>query len=141
ELGLPRVLVPARPGITNAIGCVAADLRHDFVQTVNRPLRSLAEGELEAVFADQAARGRALVEAERVAVEEIVCHYSLDMQFVGQTHLLRVEVPDPGWSVERIRAAFERVYFNRFRVELERIEANVVNVSTSVVRRRSRWRW
>ncbi|MEQ9056235.1 MAG: hydantoinase/oxoprolinase family protein [Roseovarius confluentis] len=24
ELGLPRVLVPARPGITNAIGCVAA---------------------------------------------------------------------------------------------------------------------
>ncbi|MEQ9038441.1 MAG: hydantoinase/oxoprolinase family protein [Silicimonas sp.] len=136
ELGLPRVLVPARPGITNAIGCVAADLRHDFVQTVNRPLRSLAEGELEAVFADQAARGRALVEAERVAVEEIVCHYSLDMQFVGQTHLLRVEVPDPGWSVERIRAAFERVYFNRFRVELERIEANVVNVSTSVVGRR-----
>lgn len=136
ELGLPRVLVPARPGITNAIGCVAADLRHDFVQTVNRPLRSLAESELEAVFADQAARGRALVEAERVAVEEIVCHYSLDMQFVGQTHLLRVEVPDPGWSVERIRAAFERVYFNRFRVELERIEANVVNVSTSVVGRR-----
>lgn len=136
ELGVPRVLVPARPGITNAIGCVAADLRHDFVQTVNRPLRSLAESELEAVFADQAARGRALVEAERVAVEEIVCHYSLDMQFVGQTHLLRVEVPDPGWSVERIRAAFERVYFNRFRVELERIEANVVNVSTSVVGRR-----
>ena len=136
ELGVPRVLVPARPGITNAIGCVAADLRHDFVQTVNRPLRSLAEGDLAAVFADQAARGRALVEAERVAVEEIACHYSLDMQFVGQTHLLRVEVPDPGWSVERIRSAFERVYFNRFRVELERIEANVVNVSTSVVGRR-----
>lgn len=136
ELGVPRVLVPARPGITNAIGCVAADLRHDFVQTVNRPLRSLAEGDLAAVFADQAARGRALVEAERVAVEEIAFHYSLDMQFVGQTHLLRVEVPEPGWNVEQIRAAFERVYFNRFRVELERIEANVVNVSTSVIGRR-----
>ena len=38
ELGIPRVLVPARPGITNALGCVVADLRHDFVRTLNRPL-------------------------------------------------------------------------------------------------------
>ncbi len=38
ELGLPTVLVPARPGITNALGCVVADLRHDFVNTVNQPV-------------------------------------------------------------------------------------------------------
>ena len=38
ELGVPRVLVPARPGITNALGCVVADLRHDYVRTVNAPL-------------------------------------------------------------------------------------------------------
>ncbi len=136
ELGVPRVLVPARPGITNAIGCMAADLRHDFVQTVNRPLKALAEGEVAAVFAEQAARGRALVAAERVAVDEVVAHHSLDMQFVGQTHLLRVEVADPGWSLARIRQAFEEVYWDRFRVELARIEANVVNVSTSVIGRR-----
>ena len=136
ELGVPRVLVPARPGITNAIGCVAADLRHDFVQTINRPLRSLAAGELAAVFADQAARGSALIAAERVALEETVCRYSLDMQFVGQTHLLRVDLPNPDWSLDQIRQAFERVYFNRFRVELERIEANIVNVATSVIGRR-----
>ncbi len=30
ELGIPRVLIPPRPGITNAIGCVVADLRHDY---------------------------------------------------------------------------------------------------------------
>ena len=41
ELGLPRVLVPARPGLTNALGCVTADLRHDFVQTLARPLATL----------------------------------------------------------------------------------------------------
>ena len=38
ELGLPKVLVPARPGITNALGCVVADLRHDFVNTINQPV-------------------------------------------------------------------------------------------------------
>ena len=36
ELGVPRVLVPARPGITNALGCIVADLRHDFVHSRHR---------------------------------------------------------------------------------------------------------
>jgi hypothetical protein len=35
ELGIPRVLIPARPGLTNALGCAVADLRHDYVRTVN----------------------------------------------------------------------------------------------------------
>ena len=43
ELGNPEVLIPARPGLTNALGCVVADLRHDFVATVNQPLEALAE--------------------------------------------------------------------------------------------------
>ena len=38
ELGIPEVLVPARPGITNALGCIVADLKHDFVRTINSPL-------------------------------------------------------------------------------------------------------
>ena len=41
ELGIPSVLVPARPGITNALGCVVADLRQDFVQTINTPLAKM----------------------------------------------------------------------------------------------------
>ncbi|MEM1266733.1 MAG: hydantoinase/oxoprolinase family protein, partial [Pseudomonadota bacterium] len=35
EIGVPRVLVPARPGLTNALGCCVADLRHDYVRTIN----------------------------------------------------------------------------------------------------------
>ena len=38
ELGIPRVMIPARPGITSAVGCITADLRHDYVNTVNAPL-------------------------------------------------------------------------------------------------------
>ena len=45
ELGLPTVLVPARPGITNALGCVVADLRHDFVNTINQPVALLDEAQ------------------------------------------------------------------------------------------------
>lgn len=138
ELGIPRVLIPARPGITNAIGCVTADLRQDFVRTVNKPLGSMAEGDLAAIFSEQSEQGRSMISADRVALEGITCLHALDMQFVGQTHLLRVPVPDPNSRLGDIREAFEKVYFDRFRVDLDRIEAQVVNAATSVIGRRRR---
>jgi N-methylhydantoinase A len=61
SLAIPRVLVPARPGLTNALGCVVADLRHDFVRTLNRPLDAADMDEVHAIFAQQEAEGRALV--------------------------------------------------------------------------------
>ena len=44
ELGMPEVLVPARPGLTNALGCLVADLRQDFVNTAQRAARRARHG-------------------------------------------------------------------------------------------------
>src|SRR5690606_22252673 len=41
EVGLKSALVPRFPGVTSALGCVVADMRHDRVQTVNRLLDML----------------------------------------------------------------------------------------------------
>ncbi|MEO1313926.1 MAG: hydantoinase/oxoprolinase family protein, partial [Pseudomonadota bacterium] len=132
ELGVPRVLVPARPGITNALGCVVADLRHDFVRTVNRPVEALGPT-LTEVFADQSAQGEALVRAEAIALRDLRRKHSVDMQYAGQTHLVRVEVPDPDLSAEALLKAFEAAYFARFRVALDGIPVIVVNANTSVI--------
>ncbi|HBR37903.1 MAG TPA: hydantoin utilization protein A, partial [Sulfitobacter pontiacus] len=35
EVGLARSIVPRYPGVTSAMGCVIADMRQDFVQTIN----------------------------------------------------------------------------------------------------------
>src|SRR5690606_37402921 len=72
ELGIPTVLVPARPGITNAIGCVVADLRHDFVRTLNKPVAALGEDEMREVLEAQIEEGRRTLEREGVAVESVV---------------------------------------------------------------------
>jgi N-methylhydantoinase A len=133
ELGVPRVLVPARPGLTNAIGCVVADLRHDFVRTLNRPLNGLVEGELAAVFAAQQAEGTRLIDAERVRLSGRRVLFSVDMQFVGQTHLLRVDLPGPEVTNATLQKLFEEAYFKRFRVRLEDIRANLVNANCSVI--------
>lgn len=133
ELAIPQVLVPARPGITNALGCVVADLRHDFVRTLSRPLDSADMAEVHAIFAAQEAEGRALIRAERIAVTGITAEYSADMQFVGQTHLLRVPLPSGRPTRAELQTAFERAYHARFRVDLDSIPANLVNLNTSVI--------
>ena len=136
ELGIPKVLVPGRPGITNALGCVVADVRHDFVNTVNRPLEAVDMADVAAVFAHQAEEGRRLIDAEDVEIEDVRVLLSADMQFIGQTHLLTVTVPHSAVSKDELRALFEEAYFDRFQVELPEIRANLVNLNTSVIGRR-----
>jgi N-methylhydantoinase A len=136
ELGIPRVLIPARPGITNALGCVVADLRHDFVNTLNRPLDGADLDAVHRIFAGQEAEGRRLIGEESVGVEAVEVLWSADMQFIGQTHQLRVPLPDGRPGREAMQAAFERAYRARFHVDLPEIRANLVNLNCSVIGRR-----
>ena len=136
ELSIPHVLIPARPGLTNALGCVVADLRHDFVRTLNRPLDSLDMGDVHRAIAEQEAAGRRLVETATVALEGIDVEYSADMQFIGQTHLLRLTLPHATPSRAELQSLFETAYHARFRVELPSIRANLVNLNVSVTGRR-----
>jgi len=133
ELGVPQVLVPARPGITNALGCVVADLRHDFVQTINQPLEEADIGALHALFAAQVAEGEAALAKENVAIDSIQRSFSVDMQFAGQSHVVRVTLDDRAPSRETLRERFEAAYWARFKVELAQIRANIVNVNCSVI--------
>lgn len=133
ELGLPRVLVPARPGITNALGCVVADLRHDFVNTVNQPVATLDEARLRAILERHGAEGEALIAEEAVRPERVRTVHSADMQFVGQTHLITVPLPSATIDRATLQELFEKAYFARFRVSLPEIRANLVNLNTSVI--------
>ena len=137
ELAVPRVLIPARPGITNALGCVVADLRHDFVNTINKPLDAVDIKEVHAVFARQIEEGERLINGEKIEISEVSRLFSVDMQFVGQTHVLRVDLDTAAPTVEDLLSAFEEAYFGRFRVELQEIRASLVNVNTSVIGKRS----
>lgn len=136
ELGIPRLMIPARPGLTNALGCVVADLRHDFVRSVGQPVATLDLAALHRILAEAEAEGRALIAAEAVVPREVEASFSADMQFVGQTHVLRVPLADARPTRADLQARFERAYYDRFRVELPEIRANLVNLNTTVRGRR-----
>lgn len=137
ELGIPEVIVPARPGITNALGCVVADMKHDFVLTVNSPLNNVDMDEIIGILKAQSKEGTELIQKEPVSVEEIKVVHSFDMQFVGQTHIFSVFLPTYDLSHEVVQSAFDEAYYGRFRVRLPEIRAQIVNVKTTVMGRRT----
>ena len=55
------------------------------------------------------------------------------MQFVGQTHLLRVPLASATPSRDELQSRFERLYLARFRVELPEIRASLANLNCSVI--------
>lgn len=133
ELAIPTVLVPARPGITNALGCVVADLRHDYVRTVNKPLSALDDATVARIYAEQSAEGEATIGREGVPVRELRRVHTADMQFQGQSHILSVGVDRPDIGVAGLRQAFAAAYFRRFGIELAEIPPVLVNLHTAVI--------
>lgn len=136
ELGIPKVLVPMRPGITNAVGCVVADVRHDYVNSINIPLAQVEMDQVEQIFCRQIEAGKTIIETEGVEIEELLVIHDVDMQFQGQTHILNFPVQEIRLSRESLQSAFEKAYWERFGVELPEIRAVLVNLHTAVIGRR-----
>jgi len=136
ELGIPRVLVPVYPGIVSALGCIVADIRHDYLLHLNRPLGGIDAAEIDHLLAGQAAAGRALIAREAVATDRIEITHDADMKFAGQTHEFRVPLSSPGFDPALLRADFQRLYHRRFGIEMPEIEPVIGNLRTTVFGRR-----
>ncbi|CAO3409338.1 hydantoinase/oxoprolinase family protein [Azospirillum largimobile] len=142
EVGLKAALVPRFPGVTSALGCVIADIRHDQVQTVNLPLAGIDAGSLDRRMVEEAAAARAVVESAGLSVERIDLVFELDMHYIGQTHTVAVPLPvsvengTTGIDEATIRAAFERAYQASFSRLLPGVGAKIVNLRTAAIGRR-----
>ncbi|MBI4635938.1 MAG: hydantoinase/oxoprolinase family protein [Candidatus Rokubacteria bacterium] len=136
ELAIPKVLVPALPGITSALGCLVADVRHDYVKTINQDLLRMDLDEAHGLLAAQVEEGRRTLATEGVERESVTVRHEADVQYVGQSHVLTVPLPRTGFEREELRAAFEQAYRERFDTELGEMRCMVVSLRTAVVGRR-----
>ncbi|UOM33545.1 hydantoinase/oxoprolinase family protein [Acuticoccus sp. I52.16.1] len=138
ELGIPKIVVPRFPGLTSALGCILADVRHDFVQTVNRPVAALDPAEIDAILAAQAKAGRDLLAREKVAVAEVRIVHEADLLYKGQTHVLRVPIDGERFDADAVLAAFADAYRTRFELEFPEMVPMLANVRTTLVGVRER---
>lgn len=147
EVGLAKALVPRYPGVTSALGCVIADMRHDRVQTFNTLLSQLDEAALKDAMDAFAQEGMRLLQASGVAFEGQEVRFELDMSYLGQTHTVEVPivqqtVPEAGTalsfavSVSHIQDAFELRYREIYGRTLENLPIRLLNLRGAVIGKR-----
>jgi N-methylhydantoinase A len=128
EVGTTTGIVPRFPGVTSAIGCVIADMRHDAVQTLNRGLAELDVDDLRARVAGMADTCQQRLDSAGVAFEAVREDVELDMLYVGQSHTVRVEVQRNALDRATIGAAFEAAYRTAFGRALDGIPVRIMNL-------------
>lgn len=128
EVGTTTGIVPRFPGVTSAIGCVIADMRHDAVQTLNRGLAELDVDDLRARVSGMADTCQQRLDSAGVAFEAVRENVELDMLYVGQSHTVRVEVQRNALDRATIGAAFEAAYRTAFGRALDGIPVRIMNL-------------
>ena len=140
EVGLKSGLVPRYPGVTSALGCVIADMRHDAVKTVNRMLSEIDYNKLSD-WADELwlmcySRIKA---SSHVVIDNISEEIELDMLYLGQTHSLMVKLGSREELNEHdLLAAFEDTYRLQIGQPLEKIPTRLINLRIAAVAQRPR---
>jgi N-methylhydantoinase A len=112
ELGIRRIVVPRWPGITAALGLLAADVRHDLARGFVLPPGAERAAALDAVLAELEQEARLLLDGGRGRL-----HWALDVRYRGQAYELTVPLPPrPATdatldrALRRFHAAHRRAY-------------------------------
>lgn len=100
ELGMRRVIVPAHPGVTSALGLLMTDIRHDFCKTFLQVLQDTSFEILELEFAKLEEKALDRLRRERIDRHNIRMMRGLDLRYLGQTHELTISLTGENQSLE-----------------------------------------
>jgi len=117
EVGMPRVIVPAHPGLMSTIGLLATDVAYEVGRSIHATasaasLAALAEGyrRLEETGADMLRRAG-------IGEQDMVFQRLADCRYVGQGYELRVTCPggaiDLSW-LAGLTVNFEKVHTREY---------------------------
>ncbi len=133
EMEMPEAIIPHSPGVFCALGCLAADFRRDFVQTVNKPLDDIGVEGINNIFVQYTERGKQDLIGSGIPFSEIANLYELEMQYEGQLHTIKVSFDSLPSSKEAIMEMYDQAYARRFRDTLPEMKTRVVNLRCSTI--------
>ena len=139
EVGVSTGIVPRYPGVTSALGCVMADMRHDAVQTLNLSLSEVDWAVLRERVEQLAQACQVRLDSAGVRFEGVHDQISLDMLYMGQTHTLQVAVKREQLDASGVQAAFEAEYSHAFGRVLQGPAIRVMNLRYARIGRRPRF--
>lgn len=90
ELGMPRIIVPPRPGAFSALGLLCTDVLHDYIRSELFPLDRLDPAHAQGVFFELEAKAAGELAAEGLDPAAAAFERAFDMRYAGQGYELRV---------------------------------------------------
>jgi N-methylhydantoinase A/oxoprolinase/acetone carboxylase beta subunit len=105
-LGIPRVIVPAYPGITSAVGLLTTDLKYDAIRTEFQVDDALDLGRLNQDFEAMETQLTEQLQADQVPLDAVSFRRAGDLRYVGQGYELRVAFPAGEITPEAMTAVF-----------------------------------
>jgi len=138
ELKIPRVIIPAAPGVHSAMGLLVSDLKRDYIQTHFADLESVDVEALQRRFDGMEAVAQQEFEAQGIAREQIVHERAIDLRYSIQKYELPVPVARSGLKPDAIAAwrnAFDEIHEKHFgsRAEDQKVEIVNYRLTTKVI--------
>lgn len=112
SLGIREVVVPPHPGAFSSLGMLMAEARRDTARTFLKHLSSETLGAAQAQMGmmEQELRSSMATEFD---VSRISYIYEADMNYVGQSHTVRIQLM-ADLTPENVQSAFEATYRARY---------------------------
>ena len=107
ELSIPKVIVPAHPGVAAALGCLLVDFRHDLTKTYVANTEDIETDTIEQEFLKMEQEAIKLLKNEGIDKKSMNLIRHLEMRYVGQWRSLEVTV---GRHLTSLDAALENFH-------------------------------
>lgn len=131
ELGIPRVLVPHRPGVVSALGGLIADVKGDFIQTIFAAAVPESLPTLRAALARLKADGHAWIRDDQGFTGPVVESLTADMRYHGQSFEIEVALSE-SWltagDLSAVTEAFHRQHLAIYDFNDVETEVQIVNL-------------
>lgn len=142
EVGIRSVVIPKSPGTFCALGCLSADFRLDYVQTLNTPLRAPDWERIRRWYTEKEADAAKHLKDE-TSVEAVLALRSADIRFEGQGFNTEVSLEPAilaSGDADGLKAAFSCRYEQLYGVSQFSVPGEIVNIRLTVIGKRARYR-
>lgn len=139
ELEIDEILIPRFPGTFSAWGMLQSDIRSDFTANFFVPADQADPAALRRVYQSLQDQGRALLEQEHVAPENMLFTLTADLRYVGQENTLSIPL-STGSRVPEVLRAFHNAHERRFGHAQPNNPVEFVNLRVAAVGRLARER-
>jgi N-methylhydantoinase A len=97
--GIRKVYIPPLPGLFSAVGLQLADMRHDYVRAVGRPLEEPSMGDhIAGAFSELVEAARTQANREGIDRSALYFQYLVEVRYAGQSYETSIEVQRPSDS-------------------------------------------